>query len=500
MRRQTLAPCLLGVWLSFWVPSTLTAQEAAGRLERAPGDLGAARFEGSVSLAAAGAALFLYETENGTLRRFQEDGDPWGKAVSLLSERGTPFRVRAPRLAIGRGRLLVAGLTEVGVFKLNGDRVALSRSLALTLAASDFGPRGWLLALAQVGSNVRFSGSPALSPDKMEARSRLVAVDHDLEVMATGLPLDGDVPSSLAAARALRLAFDGENVWAAELANYRVYRLTEGLNLEETLEDPGLFLEEGSGEERQPSETADSALPPAMARYIEGQSEDLVTGEKPRLQPNIYRYKSVIRDIEWDPVDGRLVLLLAAGGAAPGPAVDLLEPATGEVRRLELELPADVAGQEVAQLAITEGYLWVRNLDGGSPTLRLPRSELAKAVPVLQAEGTPPPAPKATDGGSGAPAKTPQRTADTEPAKGVLAAPVRLTFPGAVPVPLLLESLGKLFFEDRVEIDPGVMGTFSGSLEGSTLEKALDAICESAGCRWSVEGQPPRLVVEPASP
>jgi len=177
----------------------------------------------------------------------------------------------------------------------------------------------------------------------------------------------------------------------------------------------------------------------AMARYLEHQPEDLVTGEKPRPKPSVYRYKSVIRDIEWDPVDGQLVLLLAAGGAAAGAALDLLEPTTGEIRRLELELPMDLPALELTQLAITGSYIWFRNLAGDTPTLRLPRSELSNAMPVVQARGDL--QHKAADA-EASQSTAAQAAAGTEP-PSLLAAPVGLSFPGSMPVPVLLESLGK---------------------------------------------------------
>ena len=47
----------------------------------------------------------------------------------------------------------------------------------------------------------------------------------------------------------------------------------------------------------------------------------------------------------------------------------------------------------------------------------------------------------------------------------------------------------------HAEINPAVQQKVSIRLERVTLKLALDAICESIGCRWTVDG--PQLLVDP---
>ena len=478
--------CLLGLILA---SAALVAEEAqlpSAALEPAPGTLGEARFDGPVALGAepGDSAIYLFDTSEARLFEFRESGDSWGKPVQLLDERGLPLKVRAPALAVNRGRLLISGLTVTGVYKLNGDRVSLSRGLPFAVDAAGLGARGWLVALAQVAPNVRLAGAePSLLEEK--TRDRLIAVDHDLDLMASSLGLDDEVPSHLAAARALELAFDGENVWAAELANYRLFRLSEGLSLEETFEEPELLLEEGADIDEEPRAEGED-LPSEVTRLVEESPTDLTTGKKPEMRPTMYRYKPVIRDLAWDPVSRQLVILLAAGGAESAPALDLMDPVTGETRRIKIEVLGTEGPPVLAQLAVTEKYLWVRNLNGKSPTYRLHRSALDRAVPVLREEPSRP----------ATPASDPDQPAEQAPvADPKLESRVQMSFPKETPVQDLLQILGGLFFGEHVEVAPEVEGTFSGSLDGATLQEALDTICKRAGCRWTVEGEPPQLEV-----
>jgi len=477
-------------------------------LEPAPGALGEATYDGPVVLAAepGESMLYLLESERGRVHRFRENGHAWGKSVDLRDERGQLLRSRLPALAVQKGRLLVTGVHTTALYKVNGDRLSLSRALPFAVDAVGLGGRGWLVALAQLTPGFRPSGGtePLLDP---EERARVVAIDQDLDLMASALELEEETPSRLAAARTLKLAFDGSSVWAVELANYRLFRLSEGLELEETVEEPELFLEEAdrklSEEQGEDAETPEegSELPPAMARFTEKRPTDLATGEKTEVEPTVFRYRPVVRDVAWDPVAGKLVLLLAAGAAEPGPALDVLDPTTQDICRLRLGFPSGHEPRAMVQLAVTEGFIWVRNLNGQTPTYRLHRADLAQCAPVslsTQSE------PGADTGESASQAKQPLKS-DEQPEPGkekqnaarLLQAPVTLTFPKETPVRALLETFGQLFFGQRVEIAPEVEGTFKGNFEGVTLEKALEKLCARAGCEWSVEGDPPKLVVIP---
>ena len=62
----------------------------------------------------------------------------------------------------------------------------------------------------------------------------------------------------------------------------------------------------------------------------------------------------------------------------------------------------------------------------------------------------------------------------------------------------VFRSFGKLLGMEAV-VDPGVKGAVSIELHNVRVRTQLDAICESIGCRWSVEpGSPPRLRITPA--
>jgi len=482
-------------------------------IEPAPDALGEATYQGVVIVAAepGDSTLYLLEAESGRVHQFREDGHAWGKPIELRDERGQLLKPRLPAMAVQRGRLLVTGVQTTALYKVNGDRLALSRALPFALDAVGLGPRGWLVTLAQLTPNFKLSGGadPLLDP---EERARVVAIDQDLDLMASALELEDEVPSGLAAARALKLAFDGSKVWAAELANYRLFRLSEGLELEETLEEPELFLEETeeTPDARASEATAEDAdepedgttpeveaeLPPAMARFAEERPMDLATGKKTEVEPTIFRYRPVIRDVAWDPVAGKLVLLLAAGGAESGPALDLLDPTTHEICRVRLDFPTGHKPGAMVQMAVTESFLWLRNLNGQSVTYRLHRADLARCSPVSL---TTQPEPRAEKEGSASGAeRATEPAASDQPRLRLLESPVTLRFPKEAPVRELLETFGQLFFGQRVEIAPGIDGTFSGSFEKVPLEKALDELCARAHCDWSIEGAPPRLVVTPA--
>lgn len=472
------------------------------RLEPAPGALGEAMYEGPVILAAepGESTLYLLESERGRVHRFREDGHGWGKPIELRDERGQLLRPRLPAMAVHKGRLLVSGVHTTALYKVNGDRLALSRALPFAVDTVALGARGWLVALAQLAPSFKLSGGadPLLDP---EERARLVAIDQDLDLMAGALALEEDVPSRLAAARALKLAFDGSNVWAAELANYRLFRLSEGLELEETVEEPELFEEEGeeklSEREGEGADTPEEGteLPPTMARFADERPTDLTTGEKVVVEPTVFRYRPVIRDVAWDPVAGRLVLLLAAGGAEPGPALDLLDPTTHEICRVRLGFHNGRQPRVLVQLAVTESFIWLRNLNGQSLTYRLHRADLARCSPVSLSTR---PEPRADNGSPTPEAERAVKPAESADRRQLLQAPVTMTFPKEAPVRDLLQTFGHLFFGKRVEIAPKVEGTFTGSFEDVSLEKALDELCARAHCDWSIEGAPPRLVVTAA--
>jgi hypothetical protein len=103
------------------------------------------------------------------------------------------------------------------------------------------------------------------------------------------------------------------------------------------------------------------------------------------VESTFFTYQAVIRDVAWDARSRQLVLLLAPGVANDLGALDLLDPATGTVRRLLLRLPEGASRVELSQLAIGFRYLWLRGHPGDGPTLRLDREALAQAKAVKAA-------------------------------------------------------------------------------------------------------------------
>jgi hypothetical protein len=150
--------------------------------------------------------------------------------------------------------------------------------------------------------------------------------------------------------------------------------------------DPKLKLEEGVGlaADQQQQERFLADARDRMGRAGTDATRPGIAGQAApaRAHANFFQYQMVFWDLAWDPVSHQVILLLAPGIAGEQAALDLLDPATGEVQRLLLRLPADTAQMELSQLAIGHRYLWLRSHEGGNPTLRLDRSKLELARPI----------------------------------------------------------------------------------------------------------------------
>lgn len=206
---------------------------------------------------------------------------------------------------------------------------------------------------------------------------RVVLLDDDLEVKRTGL-LEEELPQSgsIGAARRLSLAWDGDSrLYAAEVANYRIYALDKDLDLRATYRDPELTLEEGLDLR---SEEEKSAIEAKLAEAAERQGQDLArSGGGGRVMvAEAFNYEPVIQDIAWDSRQHVLLVLVSAGIAGDASTLDLLNPSTGEVRRVGLQFPTGAASQRFGQVVAGHDYLWFRNLNGKNPVYRLKRSRL----------------------------------------------------------------------------------------------------------------------------
>ncbi|HSS79086.1 MAG TPA: hypothetical protein VLV54_20360 [Thermoanaerobaculia bacterium] len=323
----------------------------------------------------------LFDSSSGELKPFLETGGSWAKPISLRGPGGEKFSPSAFRMAVNGGLIACANPLGVKLFDLEtGDQLAEAPYLhhATSIAAMPDG--SWAVSLTRLPfpeiarADEKKFGGPA---------PRFVIVDDKLEIRRQGLAADKDRTPNQAAARALRLAASPDRVFAAEIANYRLYEFDRRLKLRETFEDPRLKLEEGLGltADSQMQEKFLSEARQNIARKGMDATKGAAGPSAPtKGQSTFFGYQSVIADMAWDPYSHQIILLLADGIAADQEALDLLDPATGKVRRLLLRFPEGTARkQQLSQLAVGRRYLWLRSHSGASATFRLDRNTLEQA-------------------------------------------------------------------------------------------------------------------------
>lgn len=277
------------------------------------------------------------------------------------------------------------GLFENYVFELrNGTAEAHSRKLPFS-ADVEHTSFGWLVGLQNMPP------PPAFREDigKIFGRKtfgddipRLVLLDDDLEIRRAGL-YEKELPESgsIGTARRLKVAWDGYWLYAAELGNHQIFALDKDFELQATYRDPELFLEEGINavDKKDVEETEQ--------RYrdqVERQGKDLVPprrarreeSDDPAASASVFNYQAVILDITWDHGDNRLLLLIAAGITENSQTLDILDPTTGDVRRVSLRFPAGSETTTFSQVIAGHDYLWFRSLSGEHPPYRLDRTQL----------------------------------------------------------------------------------------------------------------------------
>lgn len=357
---------------------------ASVTLERAPGQLGDVRSPGSLALVAGakGKEILLFDGGSGALSSYLETGVSWTKAVHLKDRQGMVYSPVVFRFKVGGDRIAFAGPKGVDLFKRDTGEYAGGTADLHHAADVEAMPGGdWVVNLTWLpipelvrAAKERFDGT----------EPRLVVVDGDLEVSRHGLAEEAARTGNQTAARALRLAASPDRLFAAELANYKVYELDRRLKLRATYLDPAMQLEKGLG--LQPDMTARKHYLSEAERQIATAGNDAAKGPRPsgrppgKMESEFFSYQPAIEDIAWDPRSHLLILLLAPGIVNDVGALDLLDPATGRTRRLLLRLPEGLSTYgPLAQLAVGYRYLWLRNYIGGNPTLRLDRSALAEA-------------------------------------------------------------------------------------------------------------------------
>lgn len=481
---------LLGLWLlgSTW---TASAQEIpVVQLEVAPDELGQAHSEGALVLAASdnGKLIYLFDAEKATLAAYRESGKIWNDPVRLLDDQGNAFQPRAAALALAKSQVAIAGFDMLGLFETDGERRSLTRTLPLASDVAAVPGRGWLVALPSLAHGIRLGGGE-MRDFGGDERPRLVLLDDDLDTFRTGLPAEaGSRESALAAARSLRLTSNGERIFAAEIANYRIYELDTGLRVRAIHEDSDLFFEEG-----QPDAPNQAEIPEDVARHLDAMPADLdkPASDREGRSYTAFNYTTVIRDIAWDEVSDRLLILLAAHGAQARPAVDLLDPATGQVAHLELRFPRG-EDAELSQIVPGDGFVWVRSHAGSTPTYRFSRAAIRRALEDAreattladEAAAKPAPAEPPTEKDASGPSPEPEPR-------------LTLAFPdGEIPYLLAFETVGRLAFGGRSRIDPKIQGSFTGTLQDLPATEILDRLCAMADCAWSTVGDPPTLRVQ----
>lgn len=350
-------------------------------LEVAPSDLGSTRSESTLLLAAEPGSkeLLLFDADTGTLQRFLESGDRWGDPVELRDATGQPFRRKTMRMAVTSDSVALVEGGAITVFDSRGQQVARSEALRLV---SDITPQpltGWIVALRQMPLP---GGSFFGWEDTEEPPPRLLWLDDELRVSDQGLAADKDRDGNRAAGESLRLTWGRDRLFAAELANYRIYELNSNGKLRATYEDPehSMASSEATQIEVEVSRE-DSTVPEEARRFLESRGRDLTAPEASapsqvtnQVTAASFHYEPVIRAVGWEPQSGRLVLLLAKDTLGPGPALDFFDPLTGEIERFHLVFPAEMEGAiPVSQLVVGARYLWIRNHRGSTPTLRVDR-------------------------------------------------------------------------------------------------------------------------------
>ena len=354
-------------------------------LERAPGAFGELRSSsGALAITATdkGKELLVVDGGSGEVSTYLETGEPWGKTARLLNRPGDAFS-KVFRFKASGNVLAFAAPAGVALFKRDtGEMMATSTDFHHALDVAEMPGGDWVV-------NLVWLPIPALTRVAHEkfggTEPRLVELDNQLEISNYGLAADPKRNANQTAARQLHLAGSADRLYAAELANYKVYELDRTLKLRATYSLPSLRLEKGVGVGEDPGLRL--KVEAEAARQMSSMGQDAAQGRSTPGRPaasELFSYQPAIYDAAWDPGSQRLLLLLAPGIAGDEGALDLLDPATGHIQRVLLRLPKDAASYgPLSQLAVGHSYLWLRNNLGRNPTLRLDRAALEDA-PMVQ--------------------------------------------------------------------------------------------------------------------
>jgi len=339
-------------------------------LEVAPRDLRALSSADDLLITASGQEVILFDAASLEVHRFLESGSSWGKAKKLSAqEQPAP---RFSRLDASGGTLSFSG--HRGVFLYTDKGVPKGQmDIFQPGDIAQISTREWAVSL----TNLPHPAKPGAFIGRRQFGKeipRVIVLDRNLEVTEKGMIVEDSLLSgSAAVGQTLRLAWSGQHLYAAELASYRIYQLDRDLETQTIFNDPELAFKEQEHIEATPEE--DEAMAEAQQDLGADASRPKKAGPKAKGKRLTARYTPVIRDITWDDSGKRLLILIDAAALAERPAVDLLDPSTGESRRVELRLPKGAKPVTLTQIATTRRFVWLRGYAGTSPTFRFAKAD-----------------------------------------------------------------------------------------------------------------------------
>ncbi len=327
--------------------------------------------------------LLVLDSSAGGVRRLTDSLAWWGKPVTLRDGGSAPVELQGVHVDQRGGVIGVASASGVGLFKSDGTQLCGNDELRPALDIAGLRADLWAVSLIRRGGRELAEAGVSLE----DGTPRVVVVDQRCRVVGEGLGTteSESISASAAAGRVLLLSADERQFFAVEAANYRVYQLDRELRPRAELVDPGLLLEDGwsqgQGEE-------DVTLVASRAREQAGDLDHAVVPpdpSRPQASAAFFRpvamtlhWVPVVSDVEWDPVEGRLLILLSDQVSGRIGVLDLLDTTTGEVERFLLELceGCPEPPRPLSRLAVTKGFVWMSTARAGGPVYRLDRGQL----------------------------------------------------------------------------------------------------------------------------
>ncbi len=342
--------------LLFWLCGIALAQEPQIHVvSSAPpsGALGTITSGGVFRAAIDGKELVYLDLSVGSIRSYDyQTGKLSKKEVYLVRTDGSRVGNLGPAgaMAVQGNVVAVAGaMKPMAVFSLQtGRQVASSNMLVRDIMS--FG-HDWLAAaqyLPIMPSTKRAAGLPRL----------LVLNGDDLSVKKEALFIGEGKEKT---ARGLRVSATGSHIFAGELANYRIYRLSNGLKLRTTFEDPEFFRENVISEE-EANEIANELLERGKQQLSQAGTDLVQPSGQVTSQPitTSVNHEPTLLDITWDKYIQRLVILVAEDNEGKQCLVDLLDPVSGQRNRFHVL--ASSKKFSCFRVSVTPNSIWLMDL------------------------------------------------------------------------------------------------------------------------------------------